>query len=308
MHVPALLRIACPWLSALFFAAIVPAAEPVAPRDTQAPYVVFLGTGAADIQRPAKDTCPNCTYIREHGGRNARRYSSVFVWPGVLIDYSETGREGLQSAGIAPSAVDWLLITHSHGDHFNPSAIAALARERNRPLTLVGNAKVTEEMEKCLEALPEGERPAIALSTVKPFEEFDVGAWRAKALAANHMFTEDALLYVLRGKEKSLLYATDTGWFPVATFAALQSERLDAAIVEATFGEEVQPAQLTGHMNLPFVRLVQRFLVERKRLKPDGRFLVTHLSLHFCPPYDQLAPRLAEEGIIVAYDGLRIDL
>jgi hypothetical protein len=49
---------------------------------------------------------------------------------------------------------------------------------------------------------------------------------------------EDALLYVLRGKQKSLLYATDTGWLPVGTFAALSAEKLGLAIVEGAFGEE----------------------------------------------------------------------
>lgn len=290
---------------------IAPAAladPPAAQPETPAPYVVFLGTGAADIQRPQKDTCPNCTYVREHGGRNTRRYSSLFVSPGVLIDYSTTGREGLQAAGIAPAAVDYLLITHSHGDHFNPAAVVALAREKGKPLTLVGNAKTVARMQEHLEALPAAERPAIALRAVRPFQEFTVGAWRGKALAANHIPDEDALLYVLRGKQKSLLYATDTGWFPVGTFAALRAESLDLAIVEGTFGEEVQPNLLTGHLNFPFVRLIRQFLVESKRLKPGGRFMVTHLSLHFCQPYDLLAPKLAAEGIVVPYDGLRVEL
>jgi len=281
---------------------------PETPREPSAPYVVFLGTGAADIQRPQKGDCPTCTYVREHGGRNARRYASVFVSPGVLIDYSVTGREGLESAGIAPSTIDYLLITHSHSDHFNPAAIAALARERNKPLVLVGNAKTVARMQAHLETLSAAERPALTLRAVKPFEEFAVGSWRGKALAANHMPDEDALLYVLRAKQKSLLYATDTGWFPVGTFAAIGQESLDLAIVEATFGEAMQPNLLTGHLNFPFVRLVRQFLVENKRLKPEGRFMVTHLSLHFCEPYDLLAPKLAAEGIIVPYDGLRVGL
>jgi len=41
---------------------------------------------------------------------------------------------------------------------------------------------------------------------------------------------------------------------------------------------------------------------------PGGRFIVTHLSLHFCEPYYLLSPRLAAEDIVVAYDGLRVDL
>lgn len=279
-----------------------------APAETPAPYVVFLGTGAADIQRPMKDPCANCSYVRQHEGRNARRYSSLFVSPGVLIDYSQTGRKGLEAAGIAPAAIEHLLITHSHGDHCDPAAIAALARERNRPLSLVGNAKTVARMQEHLQALSADQRPAITLRTVKPGEEFTLGSWRAKALAANHIPTEDALLYVLRCQHKSLLYATDSGWFPVGTFAALAAESLDLAVVEGTFGEEMQANLLVGHMNFPFVRLVRQFLVEGKRLKPGGRFIVTHLSLHFCQPYDLLAPRLAAEGIVVAYDGLRVDL
>ena len=299
-----LLRTCSVLIAILFSTTTFAAGKP----ETSAAHVVFLGSGAADIQRPDKDPCPNCTYIREHRGRNVRRYSSLFVSPDLVIDYSMTGREGLRAAGIAPAAVNYLLITHSHGDHFNPAAIVELAREKGSPLLVVGNAKVTDAMQKHLETVLATDRPAITLRTVEAFEEFDAGLWRGKALAANHMPNENALFYVLRTKEKSLLYATDTGWFPVATFAALNAEKLDLAIVEGTFGEEMRPNLLTGHMNLPFVRLVHRFLIDGKRLKPAGRFAVTHLSLHFCEPYDLLAPKLATEEILVAYDGLRIDL
>lgn len=307
MHFPTVFRTCLGLVPLLLSMTTAALAEPPATsHETPEPYVVFLGTGAADIERPQKDTCPTCTYVREHGGRNARRYASLFVSPGVLIDYSVTGREGLQSAGIAPSAIEYLLITHSHGDHFNPAAIVALAGEKDKPLELVGNATTVARMHEHLTTMPAAQRPAITLRTVKPFEEFAVGPWRAKALAANHMPDEEALLYVLRGKQKSLLYATDTGWFPVGTFAALHKENLDLAIVEGTFGEQMQPHLLTGHLNFPFVRLIRQFLVESKRLKPDGRFVVTHLSLHFCQPYDLLAPKLAAEGIIVPYGGLRV--
>ncbi len=37
-------------------------ASPAASPETPAPYVVFLGTLAADIQRPQTDPCDNCTY------------------------------------------------------------------------------------------------------------------------------------------------------------------------------------------------------------------------------------------------------
>lgn len=184
----------------------------------------------------------------------------------------------------------------------------ALAREKNKPLSLVGNANTVARIEEHLKALGADQRPELMLRTVKSGEEFALGQWRVKALAANHIPTEDALLYLLRGEHKSLLYASDTGWFSVGTFAALGAESLDLAIVEGTFGEQSHASMLVGHMNFPFARLIRQFLGKNKQLKPGGRFLVTHLSLHFCEPYDLLAPRLAAEDIVVAYDGLRVDL
>lgn len=299
------LRVYLGWLAFFLSTATLAIAQP--PAQPAAPYVVFLGTGAADVEKVKTDTCPNCTYIREHNGRNARRHASLFVSPNVVIDYTVTGREGLQAAGISPSAIEYLLITHSHGDHFKPAAIVELAREKGKPLVVVGNTAVVAAMEEQLTGVPAGERPAITLRAVKPFEEFDVGIWRVKALAANHFPKEEALVYVFRGQQKSLLYATDTGWFPEATQAALQTEKLDLAIVEATFGEGKAMTKQSGHLDIPLMRLIKQSMVEGKQLKPQGRFVVTHLSLHFCEPYDPLAPKLAREGVLLPYDGLRLE-
>ncbi|MCL6630424.1 MAG: hypothetical protein K6U00_12585, partial [Armatimonadetes bacterium] len=70
------------------------------------PYVVFLGTGAADISTPEKCGCDNCRYIREHGGKNKRLFSSFYAHPGLLIDFSTTGMESLKNAGIEPKQID----------------------------------------------------------------------------------------------------------------------------------------------------------------------------------------------------------
>ncbi|HPA17579.1 MAG TPA: MBL fold metallo-hydrolase [Verrucomicrobiae bacterium] len=287
----------------LLFAAGPPA--PVQHADT-ASHVVFLGTGAADINRPKTDGCANCTHIREHGGKNARRYSSLFVAPDIVIDFTTTGLESLKASGVAPSAVAHVLITHSHGDHFDPASISALAKEKGGRITLHGNARVVAAMRKHLDALED--KPDVMVHELKPFQGCDVDEWRCIPLPASHAPGEDALLYVLRRKDRALLYATDTSWLPAATFNALKSEHLDLAIVEATFGEIDKPELLTAHMNLPFVRLVRRFLFEQKVMKAGGRFSVTHTSLHWCEPHDILAPKLANEGMILPHDGMRLGL
>lgn len=275
-----------------------------AENDTS-PYVIFLGTGAADITKPRTDSCTNCTYIREHGGKNERRFSSLFVSPNIVVDFASTGLDALKAAGITPANVDHVLITHSHGDHLDPAAIVMLAKQKNGRIALHGNARVIAAMQKHFDTLDE--KPDVTLNEQKPFQGFSAGNWRCVPLLANHAPGEEALIYVLREKDRSLLYATDTAWLPASTFHALKSEKLVLAIVEATFGDLEKPELLTVHMNLPFVRMVKRYLVEQKVMKKDAKFAITHMSLHWCEPYDKLAPRLAGEDIIVSYDGLRLD-
>ena len=271
--------------------------------------ILFLGTGAADISRPKTGKNPTCQYIREHGGKNERRNAALFVPPNIVIDYSATGRAGLKATGIEPTAVDYLLITHSHGDHCDPPSIAGLSQEKKGRLVVLGDADALKKIRVHLESLDA--KPDVVLQELKPYQEFAADEWKCKALPANHLAKEQALLYVLRRGGKSLFYATDTAWFPMGTFDALKSEKLDCAIVEATFGELVCPDEfpgcLTAHMNLPHARVVKQILTKQKILKPGATFCVTHMSLYWCEPHDLLAPKLAAEGILLPYDGMRLE-
>ena len=279
-------------------------------RGAEEPYAIFLGTGAADIETPKRCGCETCTYIREHGGLNARRFSSLFVAPDIVIDYSTTGRDGLTMAGLSPATVNHLVLTHSHGDHFNEAEIVALAearaKEKEGPLHIWGDPTVAEKMRAHIKGL-DREVP-ITIHEVRPYQQVTIGDWTAKALPANHDANEECLLWVLRRGDRALFYATDTGWFPVGTFGALRSERLDVAIVEGTFGPLDGPELLTGHLNFDFARRIRRFLVEQKVLKPGGTFALTHLSLHAVPPYDRIHEQMAEEGILIPHDGMRVSI
>ncbi len=290
---------------------LLAALAPIASHSGDAsPSVIFLGTGAADITRPKTGKNENCRYIREHGGKNERRYAALFVSPNVVIDYSATGRAGLQAAGIPPTAVDYLFITHSHGDHCDPQAIVGLAQEKKGRLVVHGDADALRKIRVHLDSL--SAKPDMVLQELKPYQEFVAGEWQCKALPANHVPKEQALLYLMKRGDKSLFYATDTAWLPMGTFNALKTEKLDCAIIEATFGEmecsDEVPDSQTAHLNLPQVRQVKQILTKRKILKPGATFCVTHMSLNWCEPHDLLAPKLAREGIILPYDGMRLEL
>jgi phosphoribosyl 1,2-cyclic phosphate phosphodiesterase len=274
------------------------------------PYVVFLGTGAADIQAPDGCHCPNCTYIREHGQRNRRRYSSLYIDPGLVIDFSTTGMSGLKAAGIVAADVKCLLITHAHEDHFDAPAIVKLAEERakkiHEPLPVFGNAAVIAALRKHLASL--GRSVPIAPTELTAYREFTAAGWTCTPLLANHDPSQQCLFYVLTKGDRGVLYATDTTWFPVHTFNTIASKKLDLAIVEGTFGPQTDPRYLIGHMTFAFDRLIRQWLIDTKTLRPGGTFALTHLSLHWVPPYDSIVEPLGKEGIVISYDGLRLPI
>ncbi|HIE29596.1 TPA: hypothetical protein EYP66_20185 [Candidatus Poribacteria bacterium] len=43
-------------------------------------------------------------------------------------------------------------------------------------------------------------------------------------------------------------------------------------------------------------------------LKKDALFCISHISPHFTPLHDEIAPIMAEKGITVAYDGMEVIL
>jgi phosphoribosyl 1,2-cyclic phosphate phosphodiesterase len=192
----------------ILFAVLTAVIYSTAADNDTSPYVVFLGAGAADITKPKTCICTNCVYIREHGGKNERRFASLFVSPNIVIDFSSTGLDALKATGIEPAAIEHILITHSHGDHLDPSAIVSLAKQKNGRIILHGNERVIAAMQKHIESLDE--KPDVELDELKPFQGFNAGQWRCISLLASHALGEEALFYVLRKKDQSILYATDT--------------------------------------------------------------------------------------------------
>lgn len=267
-------------------------------------HVVFLGTGAADIYTPDQCRCETCAYIHEKGGKNKRRFSSLYAHPGLLIDFSTTGMDSLEQCGIDPDDLTSLLFTHSHGDHFNPQAVVQLvnARKAEEPLNIYGNSRV-------ISALKEHSSPRMTLTELKPYQDFRAGEWSCTALAANHaMDEEECLIYILNRNGHTILYATDTTWFPARTFADILNRKLDTAIVEATFGHRTETEYLLTHLNFDMNRAIRELLVKREVLKPGGVYALTHLSLHMIPPHDLIHEQLEKEGILIPYDGQKLVL
>ena len=267
-------------------------------------HALLLGTGAADIHAPDQCSCPNCTAVRQRGGRSRRTYSSTLFDHELLVDCGATVPTQLDR--LAPDArIAGLLFTHPDADHFDPEAIARIidTRAASECIPALGSAPVIARLWE----LPRSD--VLDLYPIAPGESRRIGPWTVTALPARHRGAAgDSLIYILTRAEHNLLYATDTGPLLADAWDILRSRRLHAVIAEATFGPHTHgiPDLRSAHMNFPLLCELRNTLKRIGILAEAAPFAATHLSLHFCPPYEESDNILAACGIRAGYDGMEL--
>ena len=270
--------------------------------------LLFLGTGAADYDAALSCSCHNCREARAIGGPNLRTYASLLINRRLLLDCGRTVPTRLADCHAEPGAISDVIVTHSHGDHLDVPALAALAgvtREGNKPLHVWGNARVCDTVSRHAAYDRIGTR--MMLHEIVAGERFTAAGLEVLCLAARHGDADErALNYVIAEGDAALLYATDTAWPPSSAWEALAGVKLNCAVVEATFGPLTpgqHPDLMTHHLNWDeAIRLCQE-LEQTGRLKPGAVCYGTHMSQHHVPIHDRCHEELAARGLTLAYDG-----
>lgn len=285
--------------------------------------LTFLGIGAGETYPGYWCECPHCTYARKHRGKNLRTNSSMVIDEELLIDMGPSCFDNAARFGVNLSKLKTLLVTHPHEDHLYPQHL----RWRNTdesllPLTYVekmrhggprftdipqlniyGNSFVMETLRKSLDDM---EELKINLHEIKEGKEEKTDGYRILPVRGNHGSQQGfSHSYIIQKDEKTLLYALDSGSYDEDQFALIQEYQYDAVIMEGTTGLN---EQYGGHMCLVNNIRIRERLKENKCLRENSRFLLTHLSPHWCPPHDWYESIVASEGLELAYDGLQIEI
>ena len=281
---------------------------------------VFLGTSAGEQFPGFWCRCETCEKARELGGRNIRRNSCAWLSPDCMIDFAPGVFHQATRLGVPIVGTRYLLVTHSHGDHLSTFELGwrrmRVDQELPPPrqsigprfspietLHVLGNEPACETVRR---RVGEGPECAAEIHLLSPYEPFEIGPLRVTALVANHPDGEGrGYNYIIERDGRAILYALDTGWFLPETLAAIERHQFDLAVVEGTFG---YGAEDECHMNFRKLEEARRHFDEKQLLRPDALFCTSHLAPHFMPVHDEIAPVLAERGITVAYDGMRVEL
>src|SRR5439155_21752622 len=131
-----------------------------------------------------------------------------------------TSLVALKRQGIEPNAVDAILLSHLHGDHFGGLPFLVLDaqfRRRERPLVVVGPPGTQERVLRAMEVFFPGSsgverRFALRFLELAERAETAVGAATVTAYAVAHPSGAPAYALRLALDDRVIAYSGDTAW------------------------------------------------------------------------------------------------
>lgn len=223
--------------------------------------VFFLGTGAADW------------VLKEEGGGETRRFSSVLIDDVLLIDPGPQVLEAMSEYGKIPENIKYIIVTHRHGDHYNEETVKTLENYGAEFINFVSG------------------------------EERKLGEFMVSAYTANHGTSTEAVHFIIEKDGKKFFYGLDSAWLLYDEIKAIKEKHIDYAVLDGTIGNQEGDYRIFEHNNLRMVREMKLTLAPFIR-----RFAISHMAYTLHQPHEQLAEEMKNYNIEVAFDGFETEI
>lgn len=202
-----------------------------------------------------------------------RRWSSALVDDILLIDPGPHAFEAMKTFGKDPAKVKYIINTHPHADHFCPETVAQF------------------------EALGAVFTPLDADTSAT------LGNYTVSAYQANHGTCSTSVHFLITDGDRTLFYALDSAWLLYAEVQAIIGAKPDLLVLDATIGDVDGDYRIFEHNNLNMVLEMQKTLAPHVK-----RFCISHMARTLHTDHETLVKRMAPHGVLVACDGLTIDV
>ena len=261
--------------------------------------LLYLGTGAPDWYKAVD-------YIRHK--------TAMLIGDDLLIDPGPDVPEMMRTFCADFAAVRHILVSHAHGDHWDPQTAACFPGA-----DIYGPASLAS-------AVPDPAR----FHALTAGQAFTAGPYTVLPVPANHAGTAEAFHFAAQGPDgKRFFYGHDGVWFTSAEFALLRrfcAEKglFDAMSFDATVNgmgddgrtaffdrfetDEVGKGELTAHNNAAMCIALRDVCRDVGIAGPETVCFCAHLAWHGYP--DAETPRRIFEphGFIVPDDGFRMEI
>lgn len=271
--------------------------------------LTYLGTAAAEGFPAVFCNCEFCRYARKTMGKNIRTRSQSIINGDLLLDLPADTYHHFLSNGIEGDRIKYLFVTHAHQDHFYPEELCMhdswYAHDlRADRLDVFSGESVGKIFNDC-DAVSKN----VFFNPIKAFETVEAGEYKVTALPARHMPETDALFYIIEEKGKTLLYAHDTGYFFEEIFDFIKEKGFyfDAVSYDCT-NIDIPISDLGHHMGIDNILRVKERLEKMGAINENTKNIINHFSHNANPEHETLEKRVGELGLLVAYDGMSIDI
>lgn len=213
----------------------------------------------------------------------------------VLIDCGATSMVAMQRLGIDRAAIDAILLTHFHGDHFGGIPFfmldAQLISRRERPLTIAGPPSLRERFVQVMDAAFPGSsatknRFDLNFVEMQPGQATRIGALRVTPF---HVVHDDragpCLALRIEAEGRTIAYSGDTEWTD--------------SLIEAAHGADLFVCECYTYERPVRAHLALKVLEQNLARMAPKRLVLTHMSADMLGRLGEVAHETAEDGKIV---------
>ena len=228
------------------------------------------------------------------GGRHQAGYLVEAAETSLLLDCGATTLASLKREGLSPAAIDAIVLSHLHGDHFAGIPFLLLdyiyCETRTRPLRIVGPPGTEERIASLFRAMY-GDLSARTLPFALEFIELlpqkrcELGPAILDPFRVPHQEREVSLALGLRVDGRNILYSGDTGW---TEDLVSRSAGTELFICECCFFETRVPY----HLDYPR-------LWENRRRFDTARLVLTHTGREVLARRNEIELEIGSDGLAV---------
>ena len=254
--------------------------------------LTFLGTSAADFSLLRKTDCA------DRFDKNARRASCMMIGENILIDCGMHVMDSLRIAKVDVSKITDIFVTHFHADHFNREYAEKIAEGKSSPVRLWCRQDTNIQPLKNIDIIKMEE--GVYYHVAPSLNALSVYANHEESVFPNH--------FLFNIDETKVLYATDGAWILGRAIQYLKKKNIDVYIVDATCGDYEGDYRVGEHNSIPMIRLMLPSLKTNGIINDNTKVILTHIAPSLHKPHDETQEIVKADGMIVAYDGMTVDL
>ncbi|MCR4718274.1 MAG: hypothetical protein K5768_01430 [Firmicutes bacterium] len=251
--------------------------------------LLFMGTGAADwVLKERKD------------GEFFRRFTSIKINSDLMIDCPADAEDYLINSGESLCDIQNLLITHTHNDHYDADTIKKIL-----------NKGVKIWTEKNTVPMIEKDLPSCGVCCLDLYTPSKVGEYEVICVPANHSVSDKnqiPLHYIITKGDKTIFWGCDGAWLPNYSWKEVKKYKYDLIVLDGTLGEAKGDYRTFEHNNISMIIEMSETMRSCGLLKPEGKIAMSHMSRYAHKSHSELQKSMAETNIIVAYDGMELEL